>query len=121
MILICALCIASTEVKWSNGKAEVCYRVEAMLMGAESVMVCCCFYWLEVAVYMSVIHRIYWLHYVHLSAFKDSMTFSYWWCSLFLTFFSLTFYFDLMQHMKLFVSYRAFVLCYTLYCVISYL
>jgi len=32
--------VASTEVKWSNGKAEVSYRVEALLMGAESVMVC---------------------------------------------------------------------------------
>jgi len=34
------LYVASTEVKWSNGKAEVCYHVEAVLMGAESVMVC---------------------------------------------------------------------------------
>ena len=33
------VCLASTEVKWSNGRAEICYRVEALLMGAESVTV----------------------------------------------------------------------------------
>lgn len=36
-----ALYVASTEVKWSNGKAEISYRVEAVLMGVETVMVCC--------------------------------------------------------------------------------
>jgi len=34
------MCVASTAVKWSNGKAEVSYYIEASLMGAEYVMVC---------------------------------------------------------------------------------
>lgn len=36
----CVNCVlASSEVNWSNGKAEICYRVEASLMGAENVVV----------------------------------------------------------------------------------
>ena len=36
---VITMCVASTEVEWSNGKAEICYRVEAILMGAETIMV----------------------------------------------------------------------------------